>query len=188
MDKFSRKSFLKMGAVSVGSMVSGFTLSSKSAWADTKEFKTYRTKETTSICCFCGVGCGLIVSQRDGRIVNVEGDPDHPINEGSVCSKGAGIIQTTVNKRRLDHVLYRAPGSGSWEKKDWKWAIEKIAKNMVEAREKSLVQKDAKGRLVNRTDGIANLGGAALDNEECYLISKFMRSLGLTWIEHQARI
>ncbi len=187
MEKISRRSFFGKGAASVGTAVSVFSLSTNSARADTGVFKTYRTKETTTICPFCAVGCGLIVSQRDGRIVNTEGDPDHPINEGSLCSKGAGLIQTSVNKRRLNHVLYRAPGSNQWEKKDWKWAIEKIAKNIKATRDKTLVRKKG-GFLVNRTDGIAQIGGAALDNEECYLIVKMARALGLTWIEHQARI
>ena len=187
MDGINRREFFKRGAITAGTLFSAFAVSSKSAWAEPREFKTYRTKETTTICPFCGVGCGLIVSTRDGKIINTEGDPDHPINEGSLCSKGAGLIQTSVNKKRLDYVLYRAPGATSWEKKEWKWAIEKIAKNIKESREKSFV-KEKDGLLINRTNGIASLGGAALDNEECYLISKFSRALGLTWMEHQARI
>ncbi len=188
MNKISRRSFFKKGALSIGTMVSAFTLSPDSLWAGSKkEFKTYRTKETTTICCFCAVGCGLIVSTRHGEIVNTEGDPDHPINEGSLCSKGAGLIQTSVNKRRLDNVLYRAPGSTRWEKKSWQWAMSKIAKNIKDTRERTFVQ-EKDGKPVNRTDGIAQLGGAALDNEECYLIVKLARALGLTWIDHQARI
>ena len=187
MNKISRRSFFTKGAISFGSMISAFSLSSKSALAKTKEFKTYRTKENTTICPFCAVGCGLIVSTRNGKIVNTEGDANHPINEGSLCTKGAGLIQTSVNKRRLDKVLYRAPGSSQWVEKDWAWSMKKIAKNIKDTREKTLVQ-EKDGKVVNRTDGIAQLGGAALDTEECYLISKFARAMGITWIEHQARI
>jgi anaerobic selenocysteine-containing dehydrogenase len=85
--------------------------------------KLEKTRETTSICCFCGVGCGLVVNARDGKVVNIEGDPDHPINEGALCSKGAALYQVAVNERRLSKVLYRAKGSSRWEEKEWDWAL-----------------------------------------------------------------
>lgn len=187
MEKLSRRSFFKRGALSLGTLVSTFGLSSTSSWAGTKEFKTKRTKENTTICCFCGVGCGLITQTRDGEVINVEGDPNHPINEGSLCSKGAAIYQIYKNNRRNDYVMYRAPKSHAWEKKDWNWAMQKIAQNIRETREKTFI-KEENGLIVNRTNGIAQLGGASLDNEECYLVSKLGRALGITYMEHQARI
>jgi formate dehydrogenase major subunit len=133
------------------------------------------------------VGCGQIASVIDGKLVNLEGDPDHPINEGALCSKGAAVAQLHNNPRRLDKVLYRAPKSAKWEEKTWDWAIENIAAKVKKTRDATF-RKDEDGKTVNRTDGIACLGGAALDNEECYLISKAMRSLGVVYLEHQARI
>ena len=145
-------------------------------------------KDTTTICPFCGVGCGLVVSAADGKVINIEGDPDHPINEGALCSKGAALYQVAVNERRLSKVLYRAKGSDRWEEKSWDWALDEIARKIKETRDKSFVTTDQEGFLLNHTKAIASLGGAALDNEECYALSKFMRSIGVVYLEHQARI
>ena len=149
--------------------------------------------ETPTICCFCGVGCGAIVAADGEQVVNLEGDPDHPINQGSLCSKGLALAQLhtvdgEVNPKRLQSVKYRAPGSSAWEEKDWEWAIEQIAQRIKDTRDQHFMDVDGEGRTVNRLEAIASLGGAALDNEECSLIVKAMRSLGLVYIEHQARI
>ena len=156
------------------------------ARADQTQLRIRYAKETTTICPYCAVGCGQIVSasKHTGKVVNIEGDPDHPINEGSLCSKGSALYQVANNDRRLTHVLYRAPGSNHWTKRTWNWAINRISQKIKETRDKEL----ADGRSVNRIDSIAAIGGAALDNEECYLYAKFMRALGVTYIEHQARI
>lgn len=147
-----------------------------------------RIGETTSICPFCAVGCGLIAAGENGRILNVEGDPDHPINLGSVCSKGAAVGQVANSDRRLTHVLYRAPGASEWETKSWDWALDTIAERIKATRDATWIETDSEGRRANRTETIATLGGAALDNEECYLLAKAMRSLGIVYLEHQARI
>jgi formate dehydrogenase major subunit len=149
--------------------------------------------ETPTICPFCAVGCGLIVAAEGNRVVNVEGDPDHPINQGSLCSKGMSLAQLNtvdgeVNPRRLQKVKYRAAGSSQWEEKEWHWAIEEIAKRIKKTRDDHFIATDNEGHTVNRLEAIASLGGAALDNEECSLIVKAMRALGLVYIEHQARI
>jgi formate dehydrogenase major subunit len=149
--------------------------------------KIQHAKETTTICPYCGVGCGQIVHTRDGAIVNIEGDPDHPINEGALCSKGASIYQLNRNDRRLTKVLHRAPGGRSWEEMSWDEAMRRIVELTKKTRDATWVAQDG-GATVNRTDGIACLGGAALDTEECYLLSKAMRGLGVVWLEHQARI
>jgi anaerobic selenocysteine-containing dehydrogenase len=143
--------------------------------------------DTTSICPYCGVGCGLLVSSKDGKIINIEGDPDHPINEGALCSKGGSVFQVAHNERRLDKVRYRAPGASEWQEVDWDWAIDKITRNYIKTRNETFV-KDENGVTVNRTDGVACFGGAALDNEECYLLSKLTRAMGMVQVEHQARI
>lgn len=140
-----------------------------------------------SICPFCGVGCGQVVSVRSGKVIHIEGDPGHPISEGTLCSKGAAGIQVVNNSRRLQKVLYRAPGAKAWEEKSWDWAFERIAARVKEMRDKSF-KTTVDGRVVNRTEAMACLGGSALDNEEAYALVKLMRSLGLVYVEHQARL
>ncbi len=187
--KITRRSFLgASGATALGTVISCFGIPYKAKAAQVfPELKTIHTKESTTICPFCGVGCGLIVSARDGNVVNIEGDPDHPINEGTLCSKGIALYQVAANDRRLRKVKYRAPGSSIWEEKSWDWTIDTIAKRIKETRDRTFIAKE-NNKIVNRTNGIACLGGAALDNEECYLYSKLSRALGVTYLEHQARI
>jgi formate dehydrogenase major subunit len=145
-------------------------------------------EHTTTICPFCAVGCGLIVTSSGGKIVNVEGDPDHPINRGALCSKGAALPQVAHNDRRLTRVRYRAPGSTEWQDRSWDWAMPRIAARIMKTRDETFLSVDEKGRTVSRTEAIACLGGAALDNEECYAYSKLARALGVVYLEHQARI
>ena len=188
----SRRSFLKLSGSSVtGSAIATIGVNAipvQAASFKSRKLKTLNTKETTTICPFCAVGCGLIVSTAKGKVVSIEGDPDHPINKGSLCSKGMALYQVGVNERRLQKVKYRAPGSKKWEEKEWGWALTKIAQNIKKTRDETLVVNETDGSLVNRTNGIACLGGAALDNEEAYLYSKLSRAMGITYLEHQARI
>jgi formate dehydrogenase major subunit len=149
--------------------------------------KTAGATETTTVCPFCGVGCGQVVSVKDGRVLSVEGDRSHPINEGTLCSKGAAASQVVNNPLRLKTPLYRAPGSDRWEEKSWDWMLPRIAQRVKATRDASF-QTEVGGKVVNRTEAIASLGGAALDNEECYLLAKLMRALGIVYLEHQARI
>ncbi len=148
--------------------------------------KIHGATQSTTVCPFCGVGCGQVAYTR-GDMLHVEGDPEHPISEGPLCSKGAAIGQLSNNPHRLSEVLYRAPGATSFEKKSWDWAYERIAQRVKETRDASFT-REVDGAPVNRTEAIACLGGAALDNEECYLLVKAMRSFGVTYLEHQARI
>ena len=184
----NRRSFLRGFGLGSGGVVGllGVDLAASQAYAQTAEVK--RGKLTTTICPYCGGGCGALVTAVDGKVVSVEGDPDHPFNEGALCSKGSAMTQIANNERRLTKVKYRAPGSSAWEEKDWDWAISKIAANIKAARDKSFVATDGQGRVVNRTEGMACMGGAALDNEECYAYSKWARSLGVVYLEHQARL
>lgn len=159
-------------------------------WVDTREVKY--GAETTTICPFCAVGCGIVVTSNwvDGvwKVVNTEGDPDHPINEGTLCSKGSSLYQLSNNERRLSKVQYRAANGTEWEELDWDTAISMIADRIKATRDANFTVTDGGGNTVNRTDAIGSLGGASLDNEECYLLSKLCRALGLVYIEHQARI
>jgi formate dehydrogenase major subunit len=148
-------------------------------------------KQSTTVCCYCSVGCGLIcsVDKLTGKIFNIEGDPDHPINEGSLCAKGAGFFDLTeANKFRLKKVLYRAPMGEQWEEKDWDWALSRIARLVKDARDRDFVKTNAKGELVNRLESIAHLGSSNVDNEECWLMSMKARALGMVYIDHQARV
>ena len=186
----SRREFLKLSGIATG----GLLLPIESTTTSLSAMQLHKSiGETPTICCYCGVGCGAIVGSQDDRIVNVEGDPDHPINQGSLCSKGSALAQLNtvdgvVNPRRLQKVKYRASGSSTWEEKDWEWAINEIAKRVKSTRDDNFIETDSEGRTVNRLEAIASLGGAALDSEECSLLVKANRSLGLVYIEHQARI
>jgi formate dehydrogenase major subunit len=145
-------------------------------------------QQTISVCPYCAVGCSQIIYHRDGKLLDIEGNPDSPINAGTLCPKGAATYQLSVNPLRLTRVKYRAPYSDHWEEKPLDWAMERIAQLVKEARDATFEEKDAEGRTVNRTLAIAHLGGATLDNEENYLIKKLFSGLGMVWIENQARI
>ncbi|KAF0218652.1 MAG: formate dehydrogenase alpha [Geobacteraceae bacterium] len=187
----SRRRFLQSGALAAA----GVALSGKQGEAsvDAPEMRTKGLKSSTTICPFCAVGCGLVVHTKNGKVVNIEGDPQHPINEGSLCPKGGALFQIANNERRLQKVMYRAPGSDRWEEKSWDWALDRIAARMKETRDrtfktKEIDKKDNKEYMVNRVEGMTFLGGAGLDNEECYLWSKFARAMGVVNLEHQARL
>jgi formate dehydrogenase major subunit len=180
----TRRQFLKgltTGAVAVGA------LSQSGCAPAVLPLKTRGATTTTTVCPFCGVGCGQVVSSRGGKVIHIEGDPDHPVSEGTLCSKGAAGIQVVNNSRRLQKVLYRKPNGAAWEEKSWDWALERIAARIKETRDKTF-KTTVDGRVVNRTEAIACLGGSALDNEEAYLLVKLMRALGLVYVEHQARL
>jgi anaerobic selenocysteine-containing dehydrogenase len=180
----TRRQFLKgltTGTVAIGA------LTQSGCGPAIPPLKTRGATATTTVCPFCGVGCGQVVSTRAGKVINIEGDPGHPISEGTLCSKGASAIQVVNNPRRLQKVLYRGPGGMAWEEKSWDWALERIAARVKETRDKTF-QTSVDGRVVNRTEAIACLGGSALDNEEAYLLVKLMKTLGLVYVEHQARL
>ncbi len=141
-----------------------------------------------SVCPYCAVGCAQQVWVKDGQIVDIEGDPRSPINEGTLCPKGANTFQLTVNPHRPQEVLYRAPYSDHWEERPLDWMMERIAQRVKETREATFVGVDDDGDIINNTTAIAHLGGAVLDNEENYLIKKLFSALGMVAIENQARI
>lgn len=190
--ELSRREFLKSSGVGAGGAALFGLMRPELADAQEPVQKIPLHKkvgETTTICPFCGVGCGFLVSSEDGVLINVEGDPEHPINQGGACAKGGAQYQLSAhNPRRLNKVMYRAPGSAQWEEKPWDWAMDEIAQKIKRTRDAHWTATDKDGFAVNRTEAIASLGGASLDNEEGYLISKLMRALGIVYLEHQARI
>jgi anaerobic selenocysteine-containing dehydrogenase len=180
----TRRQFLK--GLTTGTVALGALTQSGCAPA-IPPLKTRGATNTTTVCPFCGVGCGQVVSTKNGKVIHIEGDPQHPISEGTLCSKGAAGIQVVNNSRRLQKVLYRKPNGAAWEEKSWDWALERIAARIKETRDKTF-KTTMDGRVVNRTEAIACLGGSALDNEEAYVLVKLMRALGLVYVEHQARL
>jgi formate dehydrogenase major subunit len=187
-----RRQFLKLSAaITATAAFGGLGFDLKPAFAQAELSKFKFTKQTTSVCCYCSVGCGLIVNTAEdghGRAVNVEGDPDHPVNEGSLCPKGASIWQLVENDKRLTKPMYRAPYSDKWEEKPWDWALDRIARKVKDTRDATFELKNAKDQIVNRVAGMASVGSAAMDNEECWIYQSMLRAMGLTYIEHQARI
>jgi formate dehydrogenase major subunit len=143
----------------------------------------------TSICPYCAVGCAQLIYAKGNDVIHVEGDPSSPINQGTLCPKGAATLGWMVNPLRLTKVRYRAPYSDHWEERPLDWAMERIAQLVKTTRDETFVRELPDGRIVNHTQGIAELGGATLDNEENYLIKKlFTGGLGMLWVENQARV
>jgi len=183
----SRRQFLKLGGTTSALVVaSAGPMPAMAATPRSSQIKW--TKETATICPYCAVGCGIIVGTRDGKVVNTEGDPDHPINQGALCSKASALKQLANNDRRVLKPLYRAPGAAEWQEVEWGWAMDEVAKRVKKTRDANWIEKDADGKLVRRTEAIASVGSAALDNEECILLVKALRSMGIVYLEHQARI
>jgi formate dehydrogenase major subunit len=191
----TRRQFLKAGTIGgVAVSVLGFDLSP--AHAEVRELKIARTTETRSTCPYCSVSCGVIIHTLGDRarnvtptVVHVEGDPDHPINQGTLCPKGITLKHNIVNDRRLTTVQYRAPGSTRWEERSWDWAIDRIARLVKDTRDSKLVERDAAGRTVNALTALGVIGGCTDANEVNYLLVKAFRAgLGVIPIEQQARI
>jgi formate dehydrogenase major subunit len=145
--------------------------------------------KTVSVCPYCAVGCSQLVYTKAGKVIDIEGNPDSPINQGTLCPKGANTFQVNVNAHRISEVLYRAPYSDHWEKKPLDWAMDRIAQLTMETRERGFVERNDKGDVVNNVPNIFCLGGATLDLEENYLMKKLWNAgLGIVSIENQARI
>ena len=190
----SRRSFLKTGvAGAVGLSALGFDLQPLQAQSST--LKISRTTQTRSTCPYCSVSCGVIIHTiGDGaknvtpQVVHVEGDPDHPINRGTLCPKGASLLQDIVNDRRLLKPQVRRPGSDHWEDISWDQAIDEIATRIKELRDATFMETDKNGKAVNRLESLAFAGGCTDTNEFNYLVVKSMRSMGVTCLENQARV
>ncbi|HEX5692217.1 MAG TPA: twin-arginine translocation signal domain-containing protein [Roseiflexaceae bacterium] len=193
----SRRQFLKVsagGAGLGGALALGMNVRPIAAHA--RSLKIAGAKEVPSVCPYCAVGCGTLVSTRDGKVINIEGNPDNPINRGTLCPKGAASFQLTVNPLRSTKALYRKPGGAEWEAIDLNQAMDMIAERIKNTRDATFAEtkvvKDADGKdvekKVNHTLGIFSLGGATMDNEWNYVQCKLMRSIGVVALENQARI
>ncbi|HEU5107526.1 MAG TPA: formate dehydrogenase, partial [Micromonosporaceae bacterium] len=146
-----------------------------------------------SVCPYCAVGCSILAytKQSDSghtELVQIEGDPDSPVNEGTLCPKGASSLQLARSRRRVPTPLYRAPGQTDWQRVSWDFTLDKLAQNIKASRDRTFVTQDANGNVVNRCEGIAFAGGAAFSSEEGYLAAKLMRGLGVVHLEQQARV
>jgi formate dehydrogenase major subunit len=189
----TRRTFVKVGTGGLIASVLGFDL--RPVYAQARNLKIARTTETRSTCPYCSVSCGVIIHTLGDtaknvtpQVVHVEGDPDHPINRGALCPKGASLYHDILNGRRLLKPEVRRPGSDHWEDISWDQAIEEVARHIRKTRDETFVEKDTQGRTVNRCEGIAWNGGCTDTNEFNYLVVKSMRSLGVCYIETQARV
>jgi formate dehydrogenase major subunit len=193
---FTRREFLKRGAAGAGVLyVSslGFDVSVARATTVKQRLRIEGATVSHSVCPYCAVGCALLAYTRkngNGKVelLQIEGDPDSPVNEGTLCPKGASAMELAVSKRRLPSPLYRAPGASEWKRISWDFALDKLARNIKASRDRTFVSRDEDGNVVNRCEGIAFAGGAAFSNEEGYLATKLMRGLGLVYLEQQARV
>jgi formate dehydrogenase major subunit len=194
MSQITRRDFVKLGAVGAGALGTtplGFDLSE--AVEVKQDLRIAGAKEVHSLCPYCAVGCSIIAFTKDdakghAKLLQIEGDPDSPINEGRLCPKGATAMQLAVSTRRVDKPLYRAPGSDKWQEISWDEMLDKLAQRIKESRDATFVTTDAKGNTVNRCEGVAFAGGATFSSEEGYFAAKLMRTLGVVHIEQQARV
>ena len=190
----SRRDFLKIGAVG-GAAAAAFGFDLKPAFAQLRVLKIARTNENRATCPYCSVSCGVIIYSIGDRsknatpvVVHVEGDPDHPINRGTLCPKGASLEQDIVNDRRLVKPQVRRPGGTEWEDISWDNALDEIAVRVKKMRDETFIETDAQGRRVNRLESIAWTGGCTDTNEFNYLVGKTMRGVGVVHLENQARV
>jgi formate dehydrogenase major subunit len=194
MAAVTRQEFLKWTGAAVavaGVSELGFDLAKASAAA--QQLRIAGATESHTICPYCAVGCSLVAYTRtepDGtvKLLQIEGDPDSPVNEGRLCPKGATSMQLATSVRRVEEPMYRPAGATAWQKLSWDDALDKIAAHVKDSRDRTFVTIDPKGNTVNRTEGIAFAGGAAFSNEEGYIAAKVMRGLGLVYLEQQARV
>lgn len=192
----SRRSFLKLGSAGTV-LTTAFGFDITPVLAQTRRLKIERTTETRSICPYCSVSCSVIIHTLGDRsknvtgstVVHVEGDPDSPINRGTLCPKGITLKQNIVNDLRLTKVRYRAPGSDQWEEKTWGWATDRIARLFKQTRDENLTERDSEGRVLNALTAAGVIGGCTDSNENNYLMVKVFRAgLGVIPLEQQARI
>ena len=193
MIEVNRRDFLKLTALGAAAGLTALGFDKSKAATIKQNLRIEGAKEAHSICPYCAVGCALVAYTRekaDGtrELLQIEGDPDSPVNEGRLCPKGATAMQLAVSSRRIDKPMFRAAGSASWTEMSWDDMLDKIARHVKDSRDATFVAVDKKGNTVNRTDGIAFAGGAAFSSEEGYYATKLMRALGLVHLEQQARV
>jgi formate dehydrogenase major subunit len=194
VEEVTRRRFLGLGVAGTGALgVSALGFDVAQAAQVKHQLRIDGATVTRSICPYCAVGCSLLAytkKDQDGKVklLQIEGDPDSPVNEGTLCPKGASSLQLAVSRRRVPSPLYRAPGATEWKQVSWDFALDKLAGNIKASRDRTFITQDANGNTVNRCEGIAFAGGAAFSSEEGYLATKIMRGLGVVHIEQQARV
>lgn len=193
--ELTRRQFFKVCAGGVGTSLTALGFTPGEALAEVREFKLARATETRSTCPYCSVSCGLLVYSLGDRaknakseIIHIEGDPDHPVNRGTLCPKGAGLLDFVHSPGRLRHPEYRAPGSKEWQRIAWDDAFTRIARLMKDDRDKNFEARNKDGATVNRWLTTGMLAASASSNESGYLTQKFARSLGLLAFDNQARV
>lgn len=188
----SRRGFLKIsGAAAAGTAlggVAGMGLHPKRAYAAAQALRIRNARVFPSVCPYCAVGCGTLVHVVNNQIVNIEGNPDSPVNQGNLCPKGAAIYQLHVNPNRQTKVLHRAAGATGWEEMDLGSAMDRVAQLLKQTRDQTFVATDASGKKLMASEQIFSLGGATMDNEWNHVQQKLLRGMGITPIENQARI
>ena len=192
----NRRQFFRICAAGMGSSsLVGLGMSPGAALAEVRAFKLARTTETRSTCPYCSVSCGLIMyslgdnaKNVKSRIIHIEGDPDHPVNRGTLCPKGAGLLDFVQSRNRLKQPEVREPGTKEWKTISWDDAIARIAKHMKADRDANFVEKNDKGVTVNRWNTVGLLVSSAASNESGYLSVKAARGLGMVALDTQARI
>jgi len=194
MEHVTRREFLGLGAAGAG-VLGGSALGFDLAPAARVKQKLRIEGATVShsVCPYCAVGCALLAYTKtagNGKVelLQIEGDPDSPVNEGTLCPKGASSLQLATSRRRVPSPLYRAPGAQEWKRVSWEFTLDRLAANIKASRDRTFVTEDADGNTVNRCEGIAFAGGAAFSSEEGYLATKLMRGLGVVHLEQQARV
>jgi len=192
--EISRRAFIQT-TIAGGATLTAFGVDVTPVYAQAKTLKIARTSETRSTCPYCSVSCGVIIhtlgdkaKNAIAQVVHVEGDPDHPINRGTLCPKGSSLQQDILNDRRLLKPQVRRPGSDRWDDIGWEQALDEIGRFVKTTRDETFVEKDSRGSVVNRCEGIAFTGGCTDTNEFNYLVVKTMRSLGVCYLENQARV
>src|SRR4026209_1983547 len=192
MHEVTRRDFLKVGAASAAVGITSLGFDVAAAVQVKQSFRIEGAKEAHSLCPYCAVGCSILAyTKQDAsgntRLLQIEGNPDSPVNEGRLCPKGATSMQLAVSNRRVEKPRYRAPGSDQWQEMSWDEMLDRLARRVKESRDSTFVAQDGNGNTVNRCEGIAFAGGAAFSSEEGYFATNIMRSLGTVFIEQQAR-
>jgi formate dehydrogenase major subunit len=193
MHEVTRRDFLKVGAASAAVGITSLGFDVAAAVQVKQSFRIEGAKEAHSLCPSCAVGCSILAyTKQDAsgntRLLQIEGNPDSPVNEGRLCPKGATSMQLAVSNRRVEKPLYRAPGSDKWQEIDWDQMLDRLARHVKESRDATFVTQDSEGRTVNRCEGVAFAGGATFSSEEGYFATKLMRALGVVHLEQQARV
>jgi formate dehydrogenase major subunit len=193
MPNLTRRDFIRSSVMGAGAAgVTGLGFDVAHAIEVKQSLRIAGAKEVHSLCPYCAVGCSLVAYTRQANgkteLLQIEGDPDSPVNEGRLCPKGASAMQLAISSRRVEKPLYRKPGSDRWEEITWDAMLDRLAQRVKDSRDATFVMKDGSGNVVNRCEGISFAGGAAFSSEEGYFAAKVMRTLGVVHIEQQARV